>query len=120
MDRNSLFEKGPEQESLEDFQREIQELKDKEIEEKGEKANPQLVKIPTEELTKDDMRIWQTCKELTVDNITEENLKDFEKYKSRIDKEEDEGRFNFAAVMADRLFGLWGKKEARDYQSKEK
>jgi hypothetical protein len=120
MDKNNSFEKGPEQESLEDFQREIKELKDKEIEEKGKGGNTHLVRIQTEELTEDDMRIWQTYKGLTVDSITEKNLKDFRKYRSRIDEEEEEGRFNFAAVMADRLYSLWGKKELKELQNKEK
>ncbi len=118
MDKNNSFEKGPEQESLEDFQREIQELKDQEIKEKGKGANPNLVETPTEELTEDDMKIWQACKELTIDSITEKNLKDFREYKSQIDKEKEEGRFNFAAVMANRLYSLWGKKELKDLQSK--
>ena len=116
----NTFEKEPKQEqkSLEDFQQEIRELKDKAIKEKGKMANPNLVKTEADKLTEEDMDTWQTIEELSIDNITEVNLKDFEKYKSRVRAEQDIGRLNFAAFMANRLFGIWGKKELRDFQNK--
>ena len=108
------FEREPKQESLEDFQQEIENLKEKEIEEKEKMANRNLVDTQTEKLTLDDMKVWQNYKKLTIDNITEDALRDFREYVYPINPDKEPGRRNFAAFLADRIQRLWGKKELKE------
>jgi hypothetical protein len=115
---NSLEKKEAPEKSLEEFRQEIQRLKDEEIEKKGQKANPDLLGTEVEELTEDDMRIWQNYKKLTVENITEKDMQEFENYRRSINAKETPGRENFCAFLANKLAGLWGEKELRDMKKR--
>ncbi len=93
------------EQTLENFQQEIKDLKDKEIEEKGEKAHADLVDTQTEELTEDDMKIWRRYKELTAENITREDINDFNRYRQSINKKSS--RIYFSMFVANKLSALW-------------
>lgn len=111
----NIFEKEPEQEqeSLEGFQQEIENLRNEEIEEKGKKANPNLTNTEVKKLTEDDMRAWQNYKKLTADDITKKDIHDFTKYKRLAYSANEPARDNFAAFLGNRLTILWGKKELK-------
>ncbi|MBL7155246.1 MAG: hypothetical protein ISS88_01950 [Candidatus Portnoybacteria bacterium] len=116
----NIFEKEPQQESLEDFQQEIKELQDKELEmkraaDKPESVgNPDLLNIEIEKLTPDDMKAWQNYKKLTIDNITEKDIQDFNRYKDLTYSDKESSRGYFAAFLADKLTILWGKKQLKE------
>jgi hypothetical protein len=120
MEKNNPFEKEPRQESLEDFQQEIENFKNKEIEEKKKKANPDLINIEVDKLTLDDMKAWQNYKKLTVENITEKDVEDFEEYRKSVysDKELEPARISFAEFLSSPLSILWGKKELKELKEK--
>jgi len=112
MDTKNNFEQPLSQEkALENFKQEIKDLRDKEIEEKDEKANFDLVNIQTEELTKEDMDIWKRYKELTVENISQKDINDFNKYRNSIDKKSS--RSYFCMFLANELFSLWLMKDTK-------
>jgi len=119
---NSFKETGSSQESLESFRKEIQELQQKELEKKkaaenpNRVGNPDLLGIEVDQLTEDDMRIWQNYKKLTVDNITEKDIQDFENYKGSIDAKKTPGRKSFAAFVINKLTAIWGEKQLRDME----
>jgi len=99
----NLFEKEPQQESLENFQQEIQDLKDEEIEEKKEKANPDLINIQVEKLTPEDMKVWQIYKKLTEENITKKDVQNFEEYRESVYSDKEPARKSFAEFLANKL-----------------
>lgn len=123
----NIFEKQPKQESLEDFQQEIQGLIDKEIEKMGKEANPDLINIQVEKLTPDDMKAWQNYKKLTEDNIRKKDIDDFNEYqkltypKKISDKKEpsrmsfvEPSRISFVEFLANKLSILKGERELKE------
>lgn len=108
------FEREPKQESLEDFQQEIQGLIDKEIEKMGKQANPDLINIQVEKLTSDDMKAWQNYKKLTIDNIRKKDIDDFEKYRQSVYSDKEPPSISFAEFLANKLSILKGKKELKE------
>ena len=102
------------EQTLEDFQQEIQELKDKEIKEKSKEANPDLISINQDELSEADFEIWQWAKGLDSENITKDDFTRLNKYRESINIKKEPSRDSFAQVLANKFAGLFGYKDIEE------
>ncbi len=104
------------EQTFEGFQKEITELKEAELEENGDNANPDLMQTNTDELNEKDMEAWQCCKDLTMNNVTQKDMDKFQEYRMEIRSSEDVpvGRVRFSEFLANRLSVAWAYKELKD------
>ena len=117
------FEKEPNSEQLlENFQQEIEDLRDKEAEKKKLVDNPDLVgnpdllNIEVDKLTEDDMKMWRICNELTAENITQKNIQDFEKYRKSTHINLKFGRNSFVQFLANKFHVLWMENQIKNFE----
>ena len=104
------------EQTLEDFQKEIGEMQKAAQKKNKVNANPDLKEAEPELLKQEDMEMWQRCKDLTADNITEEDMSAFQEYRKKINLGEGEpvGRVRFVEFLTNKLSGPWLEKLVRE------